>query len=260
MIDDKENVAHYSRAVHLEKILKEKCVRFGPVSELNDPRESSLGWIDTCGYGHEVNNKKWKEASDLKESIGKNLRLFCTTHIGEDVSNIIDTIESKTYGKPRMWAQYGDNSKGFCVILNKNNLTREIQLQTKNQAHIISGEIEYFDWLSLVGGSATIEYGEGIRLVKDGVFDLINSNQMLKSLYFKKSFDWKAEAEFRWLIYSESEKDILVPIHNAIKAVVLGWKFPTSRYQEVKDYCSTLGCSCFILDYQHPKYQLIKIL
>jgi hypothetical protein len=32
MIDDKENVTHYSCVEHLEKILKEKHVRLGPVS------------------------------------------------------------------------------------------------------------------------------------------------------------------------------------------------------------------------------------
>lgn len=69
MIDDKENVAHYSCVEHLEKILKEKHVRLGPVSELNDPRESSLGWIDTCGYGHEKNVESFREANELIKSV-----------------------------------------------------------------------------------------------------------------------------------------------------------------------------------------------
>jgi len=67
MIEDIGNVAHYSRLQHLEKILKDKHVRFGPVSELNDPRESSLGWIETDGYGHDDNKQEFLEASELKK-------------------------------------------------------------------------------------------------------------------------------------------------------------------------------------------------
>lgn len=259
MLDHQENVAHYSRLEHMEKILKEKHIRLGPVSQLNDPRESSLGWIETCGYGHQLDIEKSNEASKLKESVGENLRLFCTSRFCEEDEISIDTVESKIYGRPRMWAQYGDNSKGFCVILDRNGLSTQIELQAKNPEHIIAGEVEYYDWLSLVGGGAPIEYGKGIPSRKDNIFEIINSNQILKSLYFKKSIDWKAEKEFRWLIYSESKEDTLVPIRNIIKAVVLGWKFPVNRIREVREYCKALNSPCFKIDYQHPKYELYQI-
>jgi hypothetical protein len=259
MIEDIGNVAHYSRLEHLEKILKDKYVRFGPVSGLNDPRESSLGWIDTCGYGHDFNIQDFLEADELKKSVGSSLRLFCTSHYCEDDMASIDAIETKAYGRPRMWAQYGDNSKGFCVILDKNNLDNEIKSKANNLEHIIAGKVEYIDWLSIVGGGATIEYGKGIPPSKNKIFEIINANQMLTSQYFKKSIDWAGEKEFRWLMYSESKQDTLVSIQGSIKAVVLGWKFPPDRFSEVKDYCADLGCSCFILDYQHPTYKLMQL-
>lgn len=256
MIEDKETVAHYSRLEHLEKILKDKHIRLGPVSELNDPRESSLGWIDLLGYGLDYNTKQALEAKELKESVGSNLRLFCASHHCQDDSLSDDTFETKAYGRPRMWAQYGDNSKGFCIILDKNYFHNEIASQVDNSEHLIAGKVEYCDWLSIVGGGATIEYGEGISSAKNKIFEIINSNQMLKSQYFKKNIDWGGETEYRWLMYSESNEDTLVPIQNSIKAVVLGWKFPDERHSEVKAYCADLGCPCFILYYQHPKYKL----
>lgn len=259
MIEDIGKVAHYSRVEHLENILKHKHIRFGSVSELNDPRESSLGWIDTCGYGHEFNAQELLEASTLKESVGSSLRLFCVSQNCEDDLVSIDTIEKKAYGRPRMWAQYGDNSKGFCVVLDKNKLHKEIELKADNVEHIIAGNVDYVDWLSIVGGGATIEYGKVIPSSKNKIFETINSNKMLKSLYFKKGIDWAGEKEFRWLMYSESKQDTLVSIQSSIKAVVLGWKFPTERFSEVKGYCADLGCSCFILDYQYPTYTLTQL-
>jgi len=263
MIEDIGNVAHYSRLEHLEKILKKKKVRFGPVSGLNDPRENSLGWVETLGYGHDSNIQYFLKAEELKKSVGSRLRVFCTSEHLEGDKTSIDAIETKAYGRPRMWAQYGDNSKGFCVILDKDNLHKEIESQAGDLEHIIADKVEYIDWLSIIGGGVDIEYGKGIPSPENRLFEIINANQMLKSQYFKKSIDWVGEKEFRWLMYSESKQDTLVSIKSSIKssikAVVLGWKFPSERFSEVKDYCADLGCSCFILDYQHPTYELVRL-
>ncbi|TYL46730.1 DUF2971 domain-containing protein [Marinomonas sp. IMCC 4694] len=259
MINDKENVAHYSKSKNLSHILKDKKIRFGRVSGLNDPRESSLGWIDVSGIGNEHNIEKYIEANDIKNYIGENLRLLCTTqHCENDLST--NTIETKIYGLPRMWAQYGENSKGFCIILNQKNLNQEIELETRKSEHIIADKVNYVDWLSIVNGSITIEYGEELQPSQKNIFETINENQFLKHLYFKKNIDWSGEKEFRWLIYSERKEDILVSIQSSIEAVVLGCDFSPEKHAEVKKYCADLGCSCFMLRYQHPRYILIPLL
>jgi hypothetical protein len=46
MIDEPDNVAHYSKLEHFANILSDKRLRLGPVSELADARESSLTWLE----------------------------------------------------------------------------------------------------------------------------------------------------------------------------------------------------------------------
>ena len=45
-------VAHYSKLSNLANILHDGKVRLGAVADMADPREASLEWIQTTGYGH----------------------------------------------------------------------------------------------------------------------------------------------------------------------------------------------------------------
>ena len=89
---------------------------------------------------------------------------------------------------------------------------------------------------------------------------MINNNQMLRSIYFKKGFDWKEENEYRWLFYSHKAGKIFVDVKSAIHTVVLGDKFPIAMYERVKKYCKNLNCKCYALNYRHPEYNLIKFV
>jgi hypothetical protein len=101
-----------------------------------------------------------------------------------------------------------------------------------------------------------VGYGDGIDQSKIDVFGVINENEMLKQIYFRKSIDWIGENEYRWLIFDESGKDVFVSIKSAVKEVVLGSKFPTNHISQARRYCEELGCPCYKLEYQHPKYEL----
>lgn len=249
------NVAHYSTLNNLANILHDKQIKFGSIRNLDDPRESSLGWLDTAGYG---DGKGWEKAHEIKQNVGSQLKIFCTA--GEvKVLEVTGIMENTMYGRPRMWSQYGDNSKGFCIILNKEKLSQEISKYVSASKHVIAGAVNYHGWLSIIGGGSSIEYGDSINLDEVDIFDKINDNQMLDSIFFKKSSDWSGEAEFRWLLFKESSNEIFVPIQGAIQAVVLGWKFPANQVSQAKAYCRSLNCPCFKLSYQHPKYSLNNI-
>lgn len=51
MIEETGLVAHYSKDEHLGKILGSGTIKFGSVCNLDDPRESDMGWVDTEGIG-----------------------------------------------------------------------------------------------------------------------------------------------------------------------------------------------------------------
>jgi hypothetical protein len=158
-----------------------------------------------------------------------------------------------------MWSQYGDDSKGFCIVFDKERLNFKINGLAEKTDYLISGRVEYYEWLHLIGGGATIEYGQNINLSDSDVFEIINYNRMLHSIYLKKSIDWRDECEFRWLLFSNESNPLFVSIVDTVEAVVLGCGFPIDKYEKAREYCDSLNCPCYILQYQHPQYQLLKI-
>jgi hypothetical protein len=259
MIDEIGRVAHYSSLKNLANILHDKRIKLGNVASLADPRESSLSWIETIGIGHESCPDDLFRASKLKNSVGERLRIFCTASVKDALQRGGCPIESSIYGRPRMWSQYGENSKGFCVVLNHNELNQRMSDLVENPNHLLSGRVSYFDWVHSVQGSIEIEYGNGVKSPKKNLFGIINQNEMLRSIYFKKSIDWVNEEEFRWLLFSESKEPIYVSIENAVEAVVLGCEFPWNQRSQAKHYCEDLGCSGYRLEYQHPRYKLHQV-
>jgi hypothetical protein len=158
-----------------------------------------------------------------------------------------------------MWAQYGDNSRGFCLILDKEQLGIRIKDLAADPSHLLPGNIDYPPWIELIEGGVELPYGEKREGKIGDVFQYVNQNSVLESVYFRKNIDWIGESEYRWLLFSETFEDIFVSIEGVVKAVVLGWKFPANQFSQAKTYCNALDCSCYVLQYQYPQYGLISI-
>ena len=259
MTKEENCVAHYSKLKHLANILHDKKLLVGPVCKMADPREASMSWLDSEGIGHGPDSENRQAANEMISRAGHQLRLLCTTGAGEPDSADRSPIESAIYGRPRMWAQYGDQSRGFCIVLNREKLHKELRKLVERDEHLISGEIEYSVWLHMVEGGSTIEF-EPERDPRDlDVFEVMNENNMLQSVYFRKSIDWRDEGEYRWLLFSQTEKEVYVSIRNSIKAVVLGSQFPPNQESQAINYCQEIGSSCYRLEYRHPKYKKLVI-
>ncbi len=265
MIEQKGRVAHYSRLEHVANILRDKKLLVGSVCNFADPREASIGGLDTEGIAYDPDLDKRQAEKDNRQAAtemickaGRQVRLLCTAAPKEHVPGNSRTEEA-IYGRPRMWAQYGNESRGFCVVLNREALNNELQMVAERDEYLISGKVEYFPWLEMAGGSSTIPYGPDLDPRDMDIFELMNENSMLRSTYFKKSIDWKEECEYRWLLFERTEKPVFVSIEKSIEVVVLGSQFPQNQVSQVKAYCREIGSRCFCLEYRHPKYQLLRI-
>ena len=258
MIQEDGLVAHYTKECNLDKILSEGKILLSPVENMDDPRECSLGWIDTVGIGNKIDKDGWETAEEIKNNVGKKLRIFCTAQPKPENKHSKSAIENSIYCRPRMWSQYGNKFKGFCILFDKNKLISAIDTVEKENDYLIHDSVYYPNWLEFVQGGVTIEFGSNISTEEKEPLDLINKNEMLHSIYFKKGFDWKEEYEYRWLFYSHRPGKIIVDVKSAIHTIVLGDKFPTDMYERVKKYCKGLNCKCYSLNYRHPEYNLIK--
>lgn len=245
-------VAHYTRLENLANILHDKRLLLNQVCKTADSRESSLDWIELTGYG-DFNYKSWASAQSQKKAIGRNLRILSTA-IASDITDSFECpIENLHCGKPRMWAQYADGFKGFCIILNTKRIEESIKSIAKKDEYLTSKPVEYTN-LQDINCSVEIPYGNGITLTD--TFELISENEDWKSIYFKKSKDWQGENEHRWLLYDDSPDETFVSIEDSIEAVVLGNYFPINQIDVAKLYCKNLSCACLMLKYNNPRYDL----
>ncbi len=154
---------------------------------------------------------------------------------------------------------FADNHKGFCIILDRDEINKSIKLFPEITV-IDTCSVDYYGWLHEVQSEISIQHGGSDDLMNIKTLDLIKENDMTKSILFKKDKDWENESEYRWLVYSEKEEDIFIPIEKSIKAVVLGANFPTNQISQAQSYCKDLRCACYLLEYRHPKYELKKLI
>lgn len=260
-IEEKDCVAHYSKLKHVANILNDKRLLIGSVCNFGDPRESYMGWLDSLGYGWELDRNNEKKAKEIIRKAGRQIRILCTVahQMQKPSSELSSHIENVIYGRPRMWDQYGDHARGFSIVLDKKALQDELQKVAEKEKYLISGRVEYLDWLDkIIGDGVMIEHSPGKDLSNLDIFEKMNENCKLKNLYFRKSIDWEGENEYRWLLFAPTEDPIFVSIKNSIKAVVLGANFPDNQFSQVKVYCQELGIPCYYLDFKHPKYRLGK--
>ncbi len=156
---------HYTRVPILPKIRASKSLRFGPFSSMNDPHEAldihppSMG-LTSAGRSTissrdplvltTEENERFK-ATDWIEEINSARRQVkvgaFSMDIVPDLRDIrIDQIppelvarrlhESRGFAHPRMWAQYADDSRGVCLILDADRLT-EAELEGRRQVSAI---------------------------------------------------------------------------------------------------------------------------
>lgn len=248
-------VAHYTKLEHLANVLGDKRLLIGAVANLQDPRESSMTWIDTVGIGLDPHASSRHLADLMISRASTQIRLLSTA--GErSPEKGSDWIEESPYGRPRMWSQYGDSSRGFCVVLDRELLKAEIQMLAHQPEYVMADAVSYHPWLHNVGGNITIETGANIEIDLDQPFSVLNHNQMMRSIYFKKSTDWQAESEYRYLLFSMVDGPIFVSIERATKYVVLGTQFPDNQISQAQSLCRGLDCNLYWLQYQHPRYTL----
>jgi len=238
--DTESYIAHYTKKeTFLEYILPTMSIKIGNLENLNDLHERSLDWLDTETLGHKYDLGSNQLFDRLRKMVRKRLRVLCCAgYRGSRGSGLDNTA----FCRPRMWAQYGEESKGVCLVFDKEVLANAIDEYGKLEL-IEKKKMKYCSFLHDVNNGVSIVSTELNDLLTDGneasVLKSIDKNYNLKHTYFMKHEDWEGEHEFRFLGWLTSEgkdaedEDVFINIKDALKAVVLGHDFPLSAYSSV---------------------------
>lgn len=232
---------HYTSIENLIMyILPQKMLKLSPKNKTNDPREISDSFFslsDDLGLGRddilsEVSMANQKKFSD---TLTHDIKLLCFAQDAPESNAFFPPFRwiVRGFEKPRMWAQYADNHKGACLIINRNNLINEIDKQ-------------YRDYFKVCD---RITYGgkDPNRILK--AYNLSTSELSKKSIeeltydrikeywdiyYFYKHSDWSEENEFRVILRYPDEPFAYLNIDGVLEGIVLGTKFDKYLIKPIK--------------------------
>jgi len=254
--NNEKYVAHYTTLnTVVEHIVPTNKLKISSSIHTNDPYENTFDWIESYSLGHNlVFNEQLDTLNLLRQKIYNLIKIFCTTSYDKSSTHSND-FSNHIYGKPRMWAQYGDNHKGVCLIFDKNELQE--QFETIDRIALFAKHIEYFDDLSIINNTIDIDSSQLEILLRnpDRIFDILNNNHQLYHKFFRKHLDWKSENEYRWLLFSRTPNELYLDFYKSLKAIVFGSKVPDRYFSSLKYDNIPLYC----LDYRNNNYQSIKL-
>ena len=248
-----ETVAHY--------ILPREALRISMGSFLyfDDPKETKAWHFNVNG---EVSNQLFHERH-ISDEIKKHFGVICFSNGSERVENGFD-FNRGDY-KPRMWAQYGDNSKGVCLIFDRERIITLAHSQFENIGNVFSDDVRYFD----VEGMPDFRDDE-VMLSQENILhesyndiaSMILEPEHRVPYFFLKHSDWEEEREFRIVVYMNNRpEDLYLCFSSALIGITFGCDCSPAEfadnsasedelrkkldaYHYVLDYCRSHRINC----------------
>jgi len=225
--DHERYVYHYTNlATARDYILKNRTLRLGTFARTNDPRESknwtfnlsSRTGIDLGRYDFEKTSK-W-----LSSALKSKTRLLCFSVdrpplTGDHTKDIF----SRGLAKPRMWAQYGDNHAGVCLVLDRAKLLEAVKATYKDIIHIC-GPVEYKDqsFMRSLGPHEFAIDVDQLEVLGPSGYVGAHLRAHYKSLFFSKLLDWRDESEWRIVVFANTDEDLFLQIEESLVGVIHG--------------------------------------
>lgn len=220
-------VYHYTSAeTARDLILKDRTLRMGRILDTNDPKET-MEWefnLWTAG-SYDLGKYKMDEVSKwLSSALKANVRVACFCqdraplkgdHVGE--------ILQRGFAKSRMWAQYGKNHSGVCLVFDRSKLLESVKTHLDGNTCWV-GNVSYRDHFvvrSLSQNEFMIDVDE-LELVGPERYVANHLIRHHDELFFEKLQDWRDETEWRMMVIGPGSGAIFLPVEQALVGVMHG--------------------------------------
>jgi hypothetical protein len=224
-LNPEELVYHYAAAdTALNHILPSSQLRLSPYETTNDPAETK-SWVfglatsgpeDLGSYPFIDTSRRF---SDL---LKRNARLVCFSTdtaplTGDDNADIL----KRGFAKPRMWAQYGRNHSGVCLVFNKARLTEKLR-SCAPSSPLMTGLVKYRDRVPLGLSAEFVLDVHRWELLGPEEYARQHIVRHYRALFLEKLLDWRNESEWRAILWSEGTEPLYCPYGDALVGVIHG--------------------------------------
>ena len=222
-VNGSDALFHYTRfTTAIESILATGKMRLSSLQNTNDPQEYKFLFFNSHAMGNVLDRIEEKincthTQIDRIRRLESRILCFCQN---DSVSN-----GKKLFGytKSRMWAQYGDNHKGICLVFSKIKLKEAFKkiISTENDCFFdsVNYQAEYrMNW------DAKSFDGNQLDSMDPETYALSHLRKHYKSFFFTKNIDYKDENEYRVLVLAQKTIVDFIDINDAIKGIIVGDK------------------------------------
>ncbi|WP_444945133.1 DUF2971 domain-containing protein [Microbulbifer sp. VTAC004] len=218
--DREKYLYHYtSMDTAINHILKNKTLLFNPLANVNDPMESDPNYWAFSSSG--------KFRDQLSDYFKNRIKTVC---FSRDVQGDWEPgccpsdFCARGHSKPRMWATYGDDNKGVCLIFDKELLRQAFENGLNGQGRLLHGAVRYGKQLPADKRKAAVtdlkvfegNFEEALQKKIEDHHDIY---------FFYKHVDWSTEDEYRFVITGGEPRPIELAFDDALVGVVVGVKY-----------------------------------
>jgi hypothetical protein len=240
-------IFHYTKAsIALEKILFEGKFRLSLLKDTNDPWEYKYKLLSMTGWSLPPQIEKlYSEAHTVADRIIRmesRVMCFCSnispTIILDSGETIQDTVVSSNgWNKSRMWAQYGENHRGICLVFSRRIIEAEF---ADVKEEIIAKNIQYTTRAIIPPHAYTLN---GNKLAEDGVENYCyrHIKEHADDLFFIKHIDYRDESEYRVVVFDPKQQYEYIDIRKSIKGVIAGDRTPKVYFPLIKQLSDQYG-------------------
>ena len=219
---------HYtSIETALNHILADQTIQIGSFRGTNDPKESK-NWEFSVAMGNmEASYEETTEARNAIAALIKDkAKVLCFSQ-DKNYCDIepLNHIYSRGFAKPRMWAQYGGNHTGVCLVFDWAIIAKAMTEQfSGNTTDVYWGAVRYVNRQlgeDVLRSGYTINYPQLKNLGRE-VYVRRHVFSHHERLFFEKAADWRDEDEYRWVLISDRPGNLYVNFGPALAGVVFG--------------------------------------
>lgn len=268
---------HYTTAeAGLNHIVPDSTLLANPFSRMRDPIENK-DWLRSAGYVGGRSHAEW--GPGLAGTV-RRLRGFALARLGrDDWQKAIDAVHDaatrlqrftkvlsfthdappppddmhgaiwadaygRGYARPRMWEQYGSNHEGVCLAFDRELLHRALTPALTTHGPTFPGRVDYSVEHFVAHSRVRAVYAHEILKLGKGSYARGTRRHVqnhVSDLFFTKLPDWESEREYRYVVFAEDERPYPVSFGDALRAVVVGERFPRSALDDAWQVCHDAG-------------------
>ncbi|ACT59037.1 DUF2971 domain-containing protein [Hirschia baltica] len=249
---------HYTKAeIFNDFIAPSMKLKMNSLDKMNDPRESTTWEFD---WLNPINDEFLKGSARLNDDIRTYSRLtsFCRDELhslSDGELDHFDVTYKRGFSRPRMWAQYGGDHSGVCLVFDTQKLLRNFKaFGVKQNLRLIDGKVEYANRKpngNIARQNAFTIDGTEYRNLSRYDYAQYHVEKHYRELLFTKHLDWRDENEYRIMLYGQSKDPIFVPFFDALKYVVLGSKCEGQTREKIVDFCCSTSINAAYLKWKN---------